>query len=68
MSMWLYQMNERFWASKLFRRTIWEGRHWKWNRGEIKPANAVPEPGDTLVFSYAKTNCDEPGIYGWGDH
>jgi len=25
----------------------------------------MPEPGDTLIFFYAKTDCDEPGIYGW---
>jgi hypothetical protein len=24
-----------------------------------------PEPGDTVVFFYAKTGGDDPGFYGW---
>jgi hypothetical protein len=65
MKMWLYQLSGEKWAPNLFRCAIWEGRHWQWNRNEIRPTNGIPVPGDVLLFFYTM-GTKEPGVYGWG--
>lgn len=65
MKTWLYQLNSKLWATNLFRCAIWQGRQWQWNRKKARPNNAIPDPGDVLVFFYTQES-DEPGIYGWG--
>ncbi len=64
MGMWLYQIRHDVWPPSRFRIEIWEGERWRW------PMNSVaggedPEPGDRVVFYYAKTGATEPGFYGW---
>lgn len=64
MSTWLYQLNPKAWTPEVFRFEIWEGRHWHWTFGQ-KRGDAIPSVGDTIVFFYAATGGDDPGIYGW---
>ncbi len=65
MKTWLYQLDAKKWSPNLFRCAIWEGRQWQWNRKRSRPADAVPDPGDALLFFYTM-GTKEPGIYGWG--
>ena len=64
MSIWLYQLNAQDWSPETFRYEIWEGKPWHWGYGR-KQDKALPETGDTLVFFYAPSGCDDPGFYGW---
>ncbi|EIP98086.1 hypothetical protein OpiT1DRAFT_02536 [Opitutaceae bacterium TAV1] len=64
MSTWLYQLNAQDWSPETFRYEIWEGKPWHWRYGK-KLAKALPETGDTIVFFYAPSGCDDPGFYGW---
>ena len=64
MSTWLYQLNPQSWPPETFRYEIWEGKHWHWTYGQ-KRGSAEPKIGDTIVFFYAKSGGDDPGIYGW---
>lgn len=64
MSTWLYQLNPQDWSPETFRFEIWEGQRWHWGYGN-KRSPDVPEIGDTLIFFYAPSGGDDPGIYGW---
>lgn len=64
MSTWLYQLNPAQWSPETFRFEIWEGKHWNWNYG-TKRGSEAPAAGDTVIFFYAPTRGDDPGIYGW---
>lgn len=64
MSTWLYQLNARKWSPETFRFEIEEGRLWRWGYGS-KRGGPQLRAGDTLIFFYAPTGCDDPGIYGW---
>jgi len=64
MSTWLYQLNAKDWPPETFRYEIWEGKPWHWGHGK-KQDKATPDTGDTIVFFYAPTGCDDPGFYGW---
>src|SRR6267154_6392725 len=64
MSTWLYQLNQKQWSPPTFRYEIWEGQRWHWTYGQ-KRGDAMPETGDTLVFFYAATAGNNPGVYGW---
>lgn len=64
MSTWLYQLNAKDWSPETFRYEIWEGKPWHWGHGK-KQDKAIPESGDTIVFFYAPTGCEDPGFYGW---
>jgi hypothetical protein len=64
MSTWLYQLNPQSWTPEVFRFEIWEGKHWHWGYGSKRSAN-VPAIGDTIIFFYAPSGGDDPGIYGW---
>jgi hypothetical protein len=65
MAMWLYQLSEDHWSRRDYRVDIWEGERWQWGINQIRPGDKAPESGDTVVFFYAKKECDEPGFYGW---
>ena len=65
MSMWLYQMNQESWAPGRYRCEIWEGERWSWGVGRKVGAKQQPQPGDTVVFFYARTGGADPGFYGW---
>jgi hypothetical protein len=68
MSTWLYQLSAQDWSPETFRYEIWEGKPWHWSYGKLidgTKAKKPPEIGDTLVFFYAPTKCDDPGFYGW---
>lgn len=64
MSTWLYQLNPKDWSPETFRFEIWEGKHWHWGYGN-KRGDGEPKVGDTLVFFYAPSGGNDPGIYGW---
>ena len=64
MSMWLYQLNQKDWPPEVFRYEIWERERWHWGYGQ-KRGDATPATGDTLVFFYAASGGDNPGIYAW---
>lgn len=64
MSMWLYQLNQKDWRPEIFRYEIWERERWHWGYGQKRDAKD-PAVGDTIVFFYAKSGGDDPGIYGW---
>ena len=64
MSTWLYQLNAQEWSPETFRYEIWEGKPWHWGYGR-KQDKAMPETGDTIVFFYAPSGCEDPGFYGW---
>lgn len=65
MSAWLYQLNSKDWSPETFRFEIWEGQRWHWGYGTKRGGAGDPKPGDTVVFFYAKTGGDDPGIHGW---
>lgn len=65
MAMWLYQLSQTQWTPEKYRLDIWEGERWRWPVGKII-GSARPAVGDRVVFFFAKTNCPEPGFYGWG--
>ncbi len=64
MSTWLYQLNAKDWPPETFRYEIWEGKPWRWGYGS-KRGGAELKVGDTLIFFYAPSGCDDPGFYGW---
>jgi hypothetical protein len=64
MSTWLYQLNPREWSPETFRFEIWEGKQWRWGYG-VKRGTEELQVGDTLIFFYAKSGGNDPGIYGW---
>ena len=69
MAMWLYQMSEDIkspeqWPINEYRLEVWEGERQEFSFRTIR-GSEIPQPGDTIVFYYAKTACDEPGFYGW---
>jgi hypothetical protein len=65
MTMWLYQLSEKEWSTRLFLAEIWENQHWHWSFN-TKRGEGEPQRGDTVLFFYAPKDCDAPGIYGWG--
>jgi len=66
MSTWLYQLNPKAWTPETFRFEIWEGQRWHWDYGTKRGGDgANPNIGDTVVFFYARSGGDDPGIYGW---
>ncbi len=65
MSMWLYQLSEEKWSTRLFLAEIWENQHWNWSYNQ-KRGDGDPQRGDTVLFFYAPKDCDTPGVYGWG--
>jgi hypothetical protein len=74
MSMWLYQFEQNEWTPELFRRDIWEGEPWHFRCGQIRCGNnqvssrgqEAPKLGEVVFFFFARTDCSDPGIYGWG--
>lgn len=68
MNPWLYQMAEdEDWTPEDFRLTVWEGNTVTWSHKKIMPAGShKPEPGDPIVFIFAKSRTKAPGICGWG--
>jgi hypothetical protein len=65
MSFWLYQLNQEWWPPTRYRMEIWEGERWSWPVRKPKLGGVEPEPGDIVVFYYAKSHGDAPGFYGW---
>jgi hypothetical protein len=71
MAMWFYQMSQAEWTPEEYRLDIWEGERWGWllrdSAGNPKRISGQkrPEPGDRIVFFFAKEGCAEPGFYGW---
>jgi hypothetical protein len=66
MSMWMFQLSQKYWSPQNFRCDIWEGRSWHWGHQKIQSSNHIqPQPGDVMFFFFSKDKCDEPGIYGW---
>jgi hypothetical protein len=63
-AMWLYQMNQGQWSPNRYRLDIWERERWTWPVGR-KASTNKPEPGDRVVFFYARSGGVEPGFYGW---
>ena len=57
-----YQLNSKDWPPETFRYEIWERERWHWGYGK-KRGDAVPATGDTIVFFYAPSGGDDPGIY-----
>jgi len=57
-------MNQEYWPPSQYRLDIWEGERWNWGYNR-KFGDCDPEPGDRIVFFYAPTGGDDPGIYGW---
>jgi len=70
MQAWLYQMSTATdWYPKDYCLEVWEGDIVPWPVGQIKSREKnkkLPEAGDLIVFFFAKTRNDDPGIYGWG--
>ena len=64
MNMWLYQLNAKLWSPGVFRYEVSETQRWSWGCGK-KIGKSTPAVGDTVVFFYSKTDCSDPGIYGW---
>jgi len=62
--MWLYQMDQKQWSPNSYRLDIWENERWSWPVGRIA-ASERPTAGDRIVFFYAPSGGDDPGIYGW---
>ena len=72
MPAWLYQMTtnenaDRWWHPEGYRQEVREGQTLTWSTGKIyfREQGQVSE-GDTVIFFFAKTGNNEPGIYGWG--
>lgn len=67
MATWLYQINQQLWPPEWYRIRIWEGERWYWPVGQIRGSKGTgdPEPGDTVVFFYARTGGRDYGFYGW---
>ena len=65
MSMWLYQINQQWWAPQRYRVEIWERERWSWPVRRKVGAIEDPQPGDTVVFFYAPSGGPDPGFYGW---
>lgn len=72
MPAWLYQMTtnenaDRWWYPEEYRKEVREGQPLTWPTGKIyfREQGQVSK-GDTVIFFFAKTGNDEPGIYGWG--
>lgn len=66
MSTWLYQLHAKEWPPETFRYEIWEGKPWHWAFGTKRGGKGRnPKVGDTVVFFYARSGGDDPGIYGW---
>ncbi len=72
MPAWLYQMTtnenaDRWWYPEGYRQEVWEGQTLTWPTGKIYfREQGQVSVGDTIIFFFAKTGNDEPGIYGWG--
>lgn len=64
MSTWLYQLSAEAWSPETFRYEIWEGKAWHWEYGQKRGGDA-PKTGDTIVFYYTPSGCEDPGVYGW---
>lgn len=65
MGTWFYQINAQNWPPERYRAEIWEGERWYWPVGSIMQGRPAPQVGDTVVFFYARTGCQDPGFYGW---
>ena len=72
MTMWLYQMSAEGWSPEQYRYYVWEGENTRFDYGKIQSEKKEndkeirPKTGDIIVLFFAPTECDEPGIYGWG--
>jgi len=65
MRAWLYQMSASEWPPERYREEVWEGQPTRWPAGRIA-GDDDPAEGDMFFAWYAKTRCDDPGLYGWG--
>lgn len=65
MAVWLYQMSQQQWHPSQYRLDIWEGAISSFPYGKIQAGDVEPAPGDRMVFFYAPSGCEEPGVYGW---
>src|SRR4051794_20941333 len=65
MSAWLYQISPKFWTPERYRFEIWERQDWAWPVGQKVTRGKLPGVGDTVIFFYAPTGGDDPGVYGW---
>ena len=65
MSYWFYQLNQENWKPERFRIEIWESERWSWNVSTLRGGGELPQPGDSVVFFYAKAHGTDPGFYGW---
>jgi len=66
MSRWLYQMSERSWSIENYRRRVKEGNEVRWPTRKRMFAHEAPAAGDIVIFLFAPTACDTPGICGFG--
>lgn len=65
MGAWLYQMSAADWAPERYREEVWEGHVTRWPARKVS-GDEEPVEGDLFLAWYAKTGCDDPGLYGWG--
>ena len=65
MAMWFYQMSQEQWPPESYRLDIWENERWTWPV-KTKRSKRNPQPGDRVVFFYARSGGVQPGFYGWG--
>ena|SRR5215469_9829394 len=64
MSYWFYQITQETWEPERFRIEIWENERWSWIVPTLR-GGGEPQPGDSVVFYYAKAHGTDPGFYGW---
>ena len=67
MTVWLYQMSAENYSIEDYREEIWEKEIVKWSTRNVRTLlDTKISPGDTVIFVFARTGAQEPGIYGWG--
>ena len=65
MSMWFYQINQKYWSPERYRVEIWEGQSWQWPIKSRYLKGNTPKAGDTVAFFYAPSGGPDPGFFGW---
>jgi hypothetical protein len=48
----------------MFRYEVLENQRWHWHYGNVR-GKERPEAGDVVVFFYAPSRGNDPGVYGW---
>lgn len=66
MSRWMYQMSERSWRFRAYRKKVAEMRSLRWGTGRVMFSHEPPAAGDLIFLFYAEAHCSSPGVCGFG--